>query len=47
MDLVLAADRALYGAKRAGRARAALREIADPDSLELEIAASPTPAAPH
>jgi diguanylate cyclase (GGDEF)-like protein len=33
-DLVLAADRALYAAKRAGRAQATLRDIADADATE-------------
>jgi diguanylate cyclase (GGDEF)-like protein len=47
IDLVLAADRALYCAKHAGRAQAALRDISEVDSLELEPAPSPAMAAPH
>jgi GGDEF domain-containing protein len=42
-DLILAADRALYAAKRAGRAQAKLRDIADvevPESAQV-IAMSP------
>jgi len=42
-DLVLAADRALYCAKRAGRAQSAFRDIADVDTPEMEIAASESP----
>jgi diguanylate cyclase (GGDEF)-like protein len=38
-DLVLAADKALYSAKKAGRARATLRDIADTGASELAIGA--------
>jgi diguanylate cyclase (GGDEF)-like protein len=40
-DLVLAADKALYSAKNAGRAQAKLRDIADTDTAELAIGAEP------
>ena len=40
-DLVLAADKALYSAKNAGRAQAKLRDIADTDTAELAIGAAP------
>jgi len=46
-DLVLAADRALYSAKRAGRARAVFRDIADVHTQELGIAESESSMAAH
>jgi len=46
-DLVLTADRALYDAKRTGRGRAVLRDIADVDTGSLEIAVVQARAAAH
>jgi diguanylate cyclase (GGDEF)-like protein len=42
IDLVLAADRALYLAKRTGRARAVLRDVSDVDIPEGEVADAPS-----
>jgi diguanylate cyclase (GGDEF)-like protein len=47
MDLVLAADRALYFAKRTGRARAVLRDISEVDKLEPEAGLSASRSSPH
>jgi len=47
VDLLLAADRALYSAKRAGRAQAVSRDISDVDTVELEIASPPPRSAAH
>jgi diguanylate cyclase (GGDEF)-like protein len=46
-DLVHAADKALYSAKRAGRAQGRLLDIADVESPELARDLSPTSCTPH
>jgi len=47
MDLVRAADKALYGAKRAGRARAWLLDIADVETTRMARELGPGPGKPR
>jgi diguanylate cyclase (GGDEF)-like protein len=47
VDLVLAADRALYFAKRTGRARAVLRDVSEVDTLDGEAGVAAARATPH